>query len=67
MSEPFVGEITCFPYNFAPYQWADCDGQLLPISQYTALFSLLGTQFGGNGRAILPCPTCRQRTDGHGQ
>ena len=56
MSQPFLGEITCFPYNFAPYQWADCDGQILPISQYTALFSLLGTTFGGNGTSNFALP-----------
>ncbi len=56
MSEPILGEITCFPYNIAPYQWADCDGQLLPISQYTALFSLLGTYFGGNGTSNFALP-----------
>jgi microcystin-dependent protein len=56
MSQPFLGEITCFPYNFAPFGWSDCDGQLLPISQYTALFSLLGTQFGGNGTSNFALP-----------
>jgi microcystin-dependent protein len=49
MSNPFVAEIRVFPFNFAPKGWAFCAGQLLPISQNTALFSLLGTTFGGDG------------------
>ncbi len=49
MADPFVAEIRIFPFNFAPRGWAQCDGQLLPISQNTALFSLLGTTYGGNG------------------
>ena len=49
MAEPFLGMIISVPYNFAPQGWAFCAGQLLPISQNTALFSLLGTTFGGNG------------------
>ncbi|MGD0104328.1 MAG: tail fiber protein [Rhodopila sp.] len=56
MSEPFLGQITVFPYNFAPMGWADCAGQLLPISQYSALFSLLGTQYGGNGQTNFALP-----------
>jgi microcystin-dependent protein len=56
MSEPFLGQITVFPYSFAPYGWLDCAGQLLPISQYSALFSLLGTQFGGNGTSNFALP-----------
>ena len=48
MSNPFVAEIRIFPYNFAPRGWAFCAGQLMPISQNTALFSLLGTTYGGN-------------------
>lgn len=56
MSEPFLGQITLYPYNFAPNGWADCAGQILPISQYTALFSLLGTQFGGNGTSNFALP-----------
>src|SRR5271166_3485403 len=54
--EPFVGQITLFPYNFAPNGWALCEGQLLPIAQNTALFSLLGTQFGGNGQSNFALP-----------
>jgi microcystin-dependent protein len=49
MADPFVAEIRIFPFNFAPKGWAFCDGQLLPISQNTALFSLLGTTYGGDG------------------
>jgi microcystin-dependent protein len=49
MANPFVAEIRIFPFNFAPQGWAFCDGQLMPLSQNTALFSLLGTMYGGNG------------------
>lgn len=49
MANPFIAEIRVVPYNFAPRGWARCDGQLLPISQNTALFSLIGTTYGGNG------------------
>ena len=56
MSDQFVGEVRTFPFNFAPTGWAFCDGQLLPISQYTALFSLLGTQFGGDGQSTFALP-----------
>jgi microcystin-dependent protein len=49
MAEPFLGQIELFPYTFAPYSWVACQGQLLRIQQYTALFSLLGTNFGGDG------------------
>jgi microcystin-dependent protein len=51
-----VAEIRIFPYNFAPTGWAFCDGQLLPISQNTALFSLLGTMYGGDGRTTFALP-----------
>jgi len=54
--DPFVGEIRIFGFNFAPRGWATCDGQLLSISQNTALFSLLGTQFGGNGQTTFALP-----------
>src|SRR3954463_15405207 len=54
--DPFVGEIRIFGFNFAPRGWATCDGQILPISQNTALFSLLGTQFGGNGQSTFALP-----------
>ncbi len=59
MSDQFVGEIRVFPFNFAPVGWAMCSGQLLPISQNTALFSLLGTQFGGNGTSNFQLPDLR--------
>lgn len=56
MSNPFVGEIRIFAGNFAPNGWALCNGQLLPISQNTALFSLLGTYYGGDGRSTFALP-----------
>jgi microcystin-dependent protein len=56
MADPFVAEIRIFPFNFAPKGWAFCDGQLLPISQNTALFSLLGTTYGGNGKSNFALP-----------
>ncbi|HEX5182778.1 MAG TPA: tail fiber protein [Allosphingosinicella sp.] len=56
MSNPFVAEIRIFPFNFAPKGWAFCAGQLLPISQNTALFSLLGTTYGGDGKATFGLP-----------
>lgn len=59
MDEPYVGQICLFPFNFAPRGWALCEGQLLPISQNTALFSLLGTTYGGNGRSNFALPDMR--------
>ena len=56
MSSPFVAEIRILPFNFAPKGWAFCDGQLLPLSQNTALFSLLGTTYGGNGKSTFALP-----------
>ena len=56
MSDPFVAEIRIFGFNFAPNGWATCDGQVLPIQQNLALFSLLGTTFGGNGRSTFALP-----------
>jgi microcystin-dependent protein len=56
MADPFVAEIRIFPFNFAPKGWAFCDGQLLPISQNTALFSLLGTFYGGDGKSTFALP-----------
>ena len=53
MSDPFVGEIRMFAGNFAPRGWALCDGQLLAVSQYDALFSLMGTIYGSDGRATF--------------
>ena len=54
--EPFIGQIQIFPYNFAPKGWAPCDGSLLSITSNTALFSLLGTNFGGDGRTTFGLP-----------
>lgn len=56
MSDPFVAEIRIFGFNFAPTGWAQCNGQVLPISQNTALFSLLGTTYGGNGQTTFALP-----------
>jgi microcystin-dependent protein len=56
MADPFVAEIRVVGFNFAPAGWASCDGQLLPISQNTALFSLLGTNYGGDGKATFALP-----------
>ncbi|HEV7487908.1 MAG TPA: tail fiber protein [Thermoanaerobaculia bacterium] len=56
MSNPFVAEIRMFGFNFAPKGWAQCNGQLLPISQNTALFSLLGTFYGGDGKSTFALP-----------
>ena len=61
MSQPFLGEIRLFPYNFAPRGWAFCNGQILPIAQNTALFSLLGTTYGGNGQTTFALPDLRGR------
>lgn len=60
-SDPYLGEITLFPYNFAPRGYAFCDGQILPINQNTALFSLLGTTYGGNGITTFALPDLRGR------
>jgi microcystin-dependent protein len=56
MADPFVAEIRIFAFNFAPKGWAFCDGQIMPISQNTALFSLLGTTYGGNGQSTFALP-----------
>jgi microcystin-dependent protein len=56
LADPFVAEIRIFPFNFAPKGWALCDGQLLPISQNTALFSLLGSTYGGDGKSNFALP-----------
>ncbi|KFE68251.1 phage tail protein [Hyalangium minutum] len=61
MSEPFLGEIRMFSGNFAPSGWALCDGQLLSIAQNSALFSILGTTFGGNGQTTFALPDLRGR------
>ena len=65
MSEPFVGEIRMFAGNFAPRGWAFCDGQLLAVSQNDALFSLLGTIYGGDGRTTFGLPDLRGRIPIH--
>ena len=65
MADPFVAEIRIFPFNFAPTGWATCDGQLLPISQNTALFSLLGTTYGGDGQTTFALPDLRGRVPVH--
>jgi microcystin-dependent protein len=63
--DPFVAEIRIFPFNFAPKGWAFCDGQLLPISQNTALFSLLGTTYGGDGKSTFALPDLQGRLPMH--
>lgn len=65
MSEPFIAEIRIFAGNFAPRGWAFCDGQLLPISQNTALFSLIGTTYGGDGRSTTALPDLQGRAPMH--
>ena len=65
MADPFVAEIRIFPFNFAPKGWARCDGQLLPISQNTALFSLLGTTYGGDGKSNFALPDLQGRAPMH--
>jgi microcystin-dependent protein len=73
MSDPFVAEIRIFPFNFPPKGWAFCDGQLMAISQNTALFSLLGTTYGGDGRSTFALPNLQgsvpmhPNSDGTGQ
>ena len=59
MADPFVAEIRIFPFNFAPTGWAFCDGQLMPLSQNTALFSLLGTTYGGDGKSTFALPNLK--------
>jgi microcystin-dependent protein len=61
MADPFVAEIRILPFNFAPKGWAQCDGQLIPISQNTALFSLLGTTYGGDGKTNFALPNLKGR------
>ncbi|WP_299194009.1 tail fiber protein [uncultured Litoreibacter sp.] len=65
MSDPFLAQIVMFGSNFAPRSWAFCDGQLLPISQNSALFSLLGTIYGGDGRTSFGLPEMRGRVPIH--
>jgi len=65
MADPFVAEIRIFPFNFAPVGWAFCDGQLMPISQNTALFSLLGTTYGGDGKSNFALPNLQGNAPMH--
>ncbi len=65
MSEPFIAEIRIFAGNFAPRGWAFCNGQLLPIAQNTALFSLIGTTYGGDGRTTTALPNLKGRAPMH--
>lgn len=65
MADPFVAEIRIFPFNFAPKGWAFCDGQILPLSQNTALFSLLGTTYGGDGKSNFALPNLQGRAPMH--
>jgi microcystin-dependent protein len=65
VADPFVAEIRIFPFNFAPRGWAFCDGQILPISQNTALFSLLGTYYGGDGKSNFALPDLQGRAPMH--
>jgi microcystin-dependent protein len=65
MTDPFVGEIRIFPLNFAVRGWALCNGQLLPLSQNTALFALLGTTYGGDGKTTFALPDLRGRAPMH--
>jgi microcystin-dependent protein len=62
MATPFLGQIQIVGFNFAPTGWATCDGQLLPISQNTALFAILGTTYGGDGQQTFALPNLRERT-----
>jgi microcystin-dependent protein len=61
MSDPFLGQIALFPYAFAPYGWAPCEGQVVAIAQYQALFNLIGTTYGGNGTTNFALPDLRSR------
>jgi microcystin-dependent protein len=65
VAEPFLGEVRMTAFNFAPKGWAQCNGQLLPINQNQALFSLLGTMYGGNGQTTFALPDLRGRTPIH--
>src|SRR4051812_33397 len=65
MADPFVAEVRIFPFNFAPKGWAFCDGQILPLSQNTALFSLLGTTYGGGGKSNFSLPNVQGNAGMH--
>src|SRR3954451_8694076 len=66
MAEPFLGELRLMSFNFPPKGWAQCNGQFLPINQNQALFSLLGTMYGGNGQTTFALPDLRGRVPVHG-
>lgn len=61
MADPYIGEVRIFGFNYAPYQWAACNGTLIPIQQNTALYSLIGTNFGGDGRTNFAIPNMASR------
>lgn len=61
MADPFIGEIRGFAFTYAPMDWATCDGQVLPIAQYSALFALIGPTFGGDGRTTFALPNLQGR------
>jgi microcystin-dependent protein len=65
MAQPFIGEIRCCGFNFAPQGWALCDGQLLPISQYSPLYQLIGTTYGGDGQNTFALPNLQSRVPIH--
>ncbi|HTU92763.1 MAG TPA: tail fiber protein [Gemmataceae bacterium] len=65
MADPYIGEIRCFGFNFAPYQWAQCNGQLTAISQNAALYSVLGTSFGGDGTTTFGLPNLQGQIPMH--
>src|ERR1700744_2453817 len=65
MATPFIGEIRMFGFNFAPVGWHRCDGSLLPIAQYDALFALIGTTYGGDGQVTFGMPDFRSRVPVH--
>jgi microcystin-dependent protein len=65
MSQPFLGEVKLVSFNFPPKGWAECNGQLLPINQNQALFSILGTTYGGDGRVTFGLPNLQGRTPVH--
>jgi len=70
MADPFIGEIRCFGFNFAPFEWAFCDGQLMSIAQNQALFAVIGTTYGGDGQSTFAMPNLMDRAPmawGNGQ
>jgi microcystin-dependent protein len=61
MSDPFIGQINIYPFDYAPYQWAFCQGQIMPVSQNNALFALIGAMYGGDGNTTFGLPDLRGR------